>query len=87
MFGGQSNFTVNCSGFDYCFPVTNHTWSFTETSSSGDHDDGNDKDYSTAVAFVIAVAVLVGFGIAFGGRAYIKSEEGGQCAGVHGVLG
>lgn len=36
VFGGQSSYTANCSGYEYCFPVTNHTWAFTETASSKD---------------------------------------------------
>lgn len=34
VFGGQKNMTHNCSGFDYCYPVSNHTWAFSESKST-----------------------------------------------------
>lgn len=57
VFGGQSNFTVNCSGYDYCFPVTNHTWAFTE---KGNKNSGKKK-----MPMVVIVILVLFFGVIF----------------------
>jgi len=76
VFGGQANVTEDCAGYDYCFPVTNHTWAFTETGKS--KSSGRRK-----MPLVVVVIVVLFFGIIafFSCVGFAKSEQGQRLLG------
>ena len=73
VFGGQSSYTANCSGYDYCFPVTNHTWAFTETAES--QNSRKRKLPVVAIVLIVLFFSVLGF---FGCLGFVKYTEEGK---------
>lgn len=73
VFGGQRN-ESDCDGYDYCFPVSNHSWAFTDDSYTKKSTRESNKGLVlavvlsfVAVAAVIA-AVVIGCNVAKSGK-------------------
>ena len=74
VFGGQAAESTSCTGFSYCFPVTDHVWRLSIHSHDDEGgDDDDDDDFTDSVAFAAAVAVAAVLLLAVAGAALFKA--------------